>query len=140
CAAINVKAKAPAHHAARRAMSTEEVIPASYLAALATGKKRSGVHAGPEIDRSLLAPFIVPPGDGDSLALAVVLEALVILLDELLVTGWEFLLNPTECWVAFFIAERAPRALRAATMQPIHCVRVDPLAAAAGISALAALA
>ena len=50
--------------------------------------------------------------------LAVVLKALVVLLDELLVAGGELFLDGVEDRVAIAIAEVAPGALRAAAMEP----------------------
>ena len=76
----------------------------------------------------------------DPYPLAVVLEALVVLLDELLVAGGELFLDGAIDRVAVLVAEVAPGALRAAAVQPLDRVAVGPLAAAAGVAALAALA
>src|SRR5262245_19242866 len=74
------------------------------------------------------------------LAVAVVLEALVILFDELLIASGELLFDRAIDRVTILVAEVAPRALRPAALQPLHGVRIDPLAAAARIAPLFALA
>src|SRR5688572_8575322 len=59
--------------------------------------------------------IVAEPRAGHS-ALSVVLEALVILLDELLVAGREFFLNGAIDGVAVLVAQLAPGALRTAAV------------------------
>src|SRR5262245_4240353 len=74
-----------------------------------------------------------------SLPLAVVLETLVVLLDELLVARGEFFLDRAIDRVAILVAQSAPRALRSTARQSLHGVGIGPFAAAARGAALAPL-
>src|SRR5947208_1047598 len=72
-------------------------------------------------------------------SLAIVLKALVILLDELLIAGGEFLLDGAIDRVAVLVAEPAPGTLRPAAGQPLERVGISPLAPAARAATLAPL-
>src|SRR5436190_6851854 len=87
-------------------------------------------HTQPELAR---LDFV---GQVPELPVALVAEALVILLDELLVTGGVFFLDGVENRITLLVAKVAPGARRSAAVQALDGVAIDSLAAAAGGSLL----